>query len=226
MLYISGLKRLEKPVLDLNITRTSPGLYNIGYTYRIAAIPGGGAVITHCRYIRNKPGQVLKINSQGKVTQTIYTCVGCSSYIWGVLVLGDHLYLTQNNGTVIKTRVSNGQVVSTSTIPDVDWVIHTGSLSNKPDKIPDKETLLLCNRDKGEVFDFKPSTGQKQVRVTGLRWPTSVSYFLYNQTVYYIVCEGGRHRVNVYSQTWDVIRTIGTRGSNDGELRDPVSPPD
>ena len=171
----------------------------------------------------NNTEQILKINSQGKVTQTIYTCIGCSSYIWGLLVLGDFLYLTYLNGTVIKTRVSDGQVVSTSTIPDVGSVTHTGSLSNKPEKIPNKQTLLLCDIRKGEVFTFKPSTGEKQVRVTGLRYPHSVSYFFYNQTVFYIVCESSRHRINVYNQTWDLIRTIGTRGSNDGELNYPAS---
>ena len=224
MFYISGLRRLEKPVLDLNITITSPGLYNVGYTDTIAALNGGGAVIRH--YIRNNnTEQILKINPQGKVTQTIYTCVRCSSYIWGLLVLGDFLYLTHSNGTVIKTLVSDGQVVSRSTFPDVSHVIHTGSLSNKPDKIPDKQTLLLCYSHwyKGEVFTFKPSTGEKQVHVTGLRHHHSVSYFFYNHTVFYIVCELGRHRINVYNQTWDLIRTIGTVGSNDGELDKPSS---
>ena len=220
MFYISGLRRLEKPVLDLNMTKTSPGLYNVGDTYRMAALPGGGAVIRH--YIRNETDKILKINSQGKVTQTIYTCIGCS-YIGGLLILGDFLYITHNNGTVIKTRVSDGQVVSTSTIPDVSIVVNTGSLSNKPETIPDKQTLLLCDWDKGEVFTFKPSTGEKQVRVTGLSKPSSVSYFFHNHTVYYIVCEFDRHGIYVYNQTWDLIRTIGTEGFNDGELNTPTS---
>ena len=222
MLYFSGLRRLEKPVLDLNMTKTSPGLYNVGFANKIAALPGGGAVIRH--YIRNnRTEKILKINPQGKVTQTIYTCVNCSSYIVGLLVLGDFLYLTHTNGTVIKTRVYDGQVVSTSTIPDVRYVIHTGSLSNKPEKIPDKQTLLLCDLYKGEVFTFKPSTGEKQVRVTDLSRPRSVSYFFYNHTVFYIVCEGWEDRINVYNQTWHLIRTIGTEGSNDGELNNPGS---
>ena len=221
MLYISGLRRSKKPVLDLNITRTSPGLYDVGYTNRIAALPGGGAVIIH--YIRNnKTEQIFKINPQGKVTETIYTCVGCST-IYGLLVLGDYLYITHNDGTVIKTRVSNGQVVSRSTIPGVTRVIHSGSLYSEPERIPDIQTLLLCDYDKGEVFTFKPSTGEKHFHVTGLRSPESVSYFFHNHTVYYIVCESGRHRINVYNQTWDLIRTIGTWGSNDGELKYPRS---
>ena len=234
MFYISGLRRLEKPVLDLNIARTSPELYSVGNTYRIAALPGGGAVIRHYIY-NNWTEQILKINSQGKVTQTIYTCVGCS-FIYGLLVLGDYLYITHNDGTVIKTWVSNGQLVSTSNIPDVRSVTHTGSLSNKPEKIPDKQTLLLCDWIKGEVFTFKPSTVQKQVHVTSLKYPKSVSYFFYNHSVFYIVsyffynhsvfyivCEGIRDRINVYNQTWHLIRTIGTKGSDDGELQSPQS---
>ena len=222
--------RLEKPVLDLNLTRTSPGLTNVGFTGGVAALPGGGAVIGHHIGNNRWTEQILKINSQGKVTQTIYTgktsqtmsaCKSCSKYIWGRLVLGDFIYLTHLNGTVIKTRVSNGQVVTTSTIPEVIAVFYTGSLSNKLDKIPDKQTLLLCDRN--QVFTFKPSTGEKQVRITGLRYPQSVSYFFYNHTVFYIVCELGRHRINVYNQTWHLIRTIGTYGSNDGELNHPES---
>ena len=43
-------------------------------------------------------------------------------------------------------------------------------------------------------------------------------------TVYlYIVCEGIRDRLNVYNQIWHLIRTIGTKGSDDGELRSPQS---
>ena len=222
LFYISGLRRLEKPVLILNITKTSPGLYNVGYTDTIAALPGGGAVVRY--YINNnKTGKILKINSQGKVLHTIYTCVGCSSYIFGLLVLGDHLYLTHNNGTVIKTRVSDGRVLSRSTIPDVKMVMHTRSLYREPGEIHDKQTLLLCDREKGEVFTFIYSTGQKKVRITGLIKPTSVSYFFHNQNVFYIVCEGWGHKINVYNQTWDLIRTIGTNGYNDGELNYPQS---
>ena len=218
MLYISGLLRLEKPLLDLNLIKTSPELSYISF---VAALPGGEAVVEN--YIwDNSTDQVLKINSQGKLKQTIYTCVGCS-HIEGLLVLGDFLYITHDNGTVIKTRVSDGQLVSTSTIPNVSSVIHTGSLYSNPDRIPDKQTLLLCDLGKHEVFTFKPSTGQKKVRITGLNVPRSVSYLFYNNAVFYIVCEQWGYRITVYNQTWDLIRTIGKRGSNDGELTNPTS---
>ena len=217
MLYISGLRRLEKPSLDLNITRTSPQL---SLVYHVAALPGGQAVINHIVW-NNKTRQVLRLDSEGRVTQVLHSCVGCA--ITGLLVLDEHLYIIYYNGPVIETRVSDGHVLSTSTIPDVRHVVHTGSLYSKPDKIPDKQTLLLCDYLKDEVFTFKPLTGQKQVRVTGLDGPTSVSYFFHNYTVYYLVCDGSGPSINVYNQTWHLIRTIGTEGSDDGELHNPIS---
>ena len=214
--YISGL-RSEKVELDLNLTRNSPEL---GIVRHVAALPGGKAVITN--YMRkNKTEEVVKLDSQGRVTQVIYPCVNCS--ISGLLVLGDHLYITHYNGTVMETRVSDGHVLSITAVPDVISVIHRGSSYSKPSRIPDKQTLLLCDNWKGEVFTFKPSTGQKQVRITGLRFPIGVSYLFYNHSVYYIVCEQWGHRITVYNNTWDHIRTIGRRGSGHGELNNPIS---
>ena len=217
MFYVLGLKRLKKPSLDLNTTITTPGLSRV---YRVAALPGGEAVI-YLYIDNNKTCQVLRLDSQGRITKTIYSCVGC--HIEGFLVLGDYLYIIHLNGTLIKTQVSNGRVINVTTIPDVRGVINTGSLYSNPDKIPDKQTLLLCDYLKGEVLTFKPSTGQKKVHVTGLRRPRSVSYLFYNNTVYYIVCEENRHRITVYNNTWDGIRTIGRLGSNEGELNYPQS---
>ena len=172
---------------------------------------------------KNNTRHVVRLDSQGKIKKNIYSCMICPSYIQGLLVLGDYLYIIHDNGTVIKTQVSNGCVINVTTIPDVRNVAHTGSLYSKAEKIPDKQTLLLADLHKDEVFTFNPSTGNKQVRITGLRTPTSVSYFFYNNTVYYIVCEQYGHRITVYNNTWDRIRTIGRRGSNDGELNLPIS---
>ena len=218
MLKISGLKRLKKPSLDLNTTITTPGL---SYVDHVASLPGGQAVVYN-NIRNNRTHQVLRLDSQGKIKNNIYSCVGCNE-ISGLLVLGDYLYIIHRNGTVIKTRVSNGRVINVTTIPDVRFVFNTGSLYSNPDRIPDKQTLLLCDHDKHEVFTFKPSTGQKKVRITGLRYPTSVSYLFDNNTVYYIVCEELGYRITVYNNTWDLIRTIGRRGSNDGELNHPYS---
>ena len=205
--------------MDLNTTKTTPKRLAVSH---VAALPGGGAVVRN--YIRNNgTEEVLKLDSQGKVTQVIYSCVGCPSYTTGLLILGDLFYILHPNGTVLETGVSDGRSLNVYTIPDVIWVINTGSLYSKPDRIPDKQTLLLCDFFRGEVFTFNPSTGQKQVRITGLRYPTSVSYYFYNNAVYYIVCEAGSQRINVgvhiYDNRWHRIRTIRRGGSDDKQER-------
>ena len=118
--------------------------------------------------------------------------------------------------------MSDGRLLNVYTIPDVSWVAHRGSLYSNLDQIPDKQTLLLCDSAKDEVFTFKPSTGQKQVRITGLEYPTSVSYYFYNTSVYYIVCEAGTSwitvRVHIYNNRWHRIRTIVRKGSQEKQL--------
>ena len=68
---ISGLKRLKKPSLDLNTTITTPGLSSVVY---VAALPGGEAVV-HNYIDNNKTRQILRLDSLGKITKTIYSCV-------------------------------------------------------------------------------------------------------------------------------------------------------
>ena len=207
---------MEKPLLDLNVSRINPQLSEL---YRVAALPGGEAVIAV-----NVKGAIkaIKVNSQGRVTQDIYSCTRCSRFK-GLLVLGEHVYLIHGNGTVFETRVSDRRLLSTSTIPDVSRVMHYGSLSSKPDQISDKQTLLLADEVKHEVFTFKPSTGEKQVRITRYGSPASVSYFFFNDTEYYIVTEAFNDRINIYNNTWDLLRTIGTMGSDDQKLDYPLA---
>ena len=206
---------MNQPLLDLNVTKT---------VFCAAALGSGEAVVTN--YIgNNHTHQVLKLNSEGKVTKDIYTCVRCGS-ITGTIVLKDHLYVTHNNGTVLQTRVSDGHLLSVYTIPDVTLVTNRGSLNTKPGNIPDKDILVLCDFTKGEVFTFKLSTKQKQVHLNsshGLVRPSSVSYLLHDNMTFYVVCDSGRHKVNLYNATWYHVRIIGGYGSAAGELNYPIT---
>ena len=188
----------------------------------VAALPRGKAVFNNYMWY-NDTDQVLKIDSQGRVTQVIYSCVGCPSSIYGLLVLGDYLYFVHGNGTVIQTGLYDNSVLCRYTSPDVSRsrVIHSGSMYSRPDKIPDSESLLLCDDNKAEVFTFKLSTGEKQVHISGLNGPTSVSYFFKDNMTYYIICESLNHSINVYNATWHLVRRIGRKGSDDGELNYP-----
>ena len=168
--------------------------------------------------------QVLKLNSQGKVIKNIYTCIRCS--ITGLLVVGDLFYIIHNNGTLLQARVSDGRTMSVFSMPTprYGWVTHTGSLYNPPGTIPDKDTLILCDFNEGEVFTYNLSTKQKLVRLTRTHRNTnynSVSYFFQKNKTFFIVCDYGRSQVYVYSATWHLVRSIGRPGSADGELKNP-----
>ena len=166
----------------------------------------------------------MKLNSEGKVIKNIYTCIRCS--ITGLLVVGDLFYIIHNNGTLLQARVSDGRTMSVFSVPTprYGWVKHTGSLYNHPGTIPDKDTLILCDSNVGEVFTYNLSTKQKLVRLNhthGLTNPISVSYFFQNNMTFFIVCDNSRSQVNVYNATWHLVRSIGRRGSADGELNWP-----
>ena len=217
---VLGFKNL---VLDLNTTRSSPELNVVGF---VAAIPGGAIVVNNSVSWFGKT-QILKISPQGKVTQNIYSChhvagSRCSA-VRGLQVLGNHLYIIHYNGTIIQGNLTDGRLMTVYTIPDLHSLIHTGSLYSEPEKIPDKDTLLLCDFNKGEVFTFQLSTRQKQVRITGLINPRSVSYLFKDNTTFYVVCERGRSRINVYNATWHLVRNMGRQGNGAGELNGPDS---
>ena len=211
--------RLPKPLLDLNTTQTSQGLSKI---HKVAALPNGDAVFYNFIYNKTTHLQVLKMNSEGIVTQTIYSCVGCT-YITGLLVLVDHLYITHNNGTLLQTRVTDGHVLNTYTIPEIRWVYHSGSLYSKPGEIPDNDTILLCDTQKGEVFRFKLSTRQKKVLATNLSFPQSVSYFFKDNKTFFIVNEHRGHRMALFDADWQFVRNIGRYGTSDGSLTYPYA---
>ena len=209
----------------MNTTNTSNELGVVDF---VAAIPGGAIVVNRSSsnsWRRNI--QVLKINQEGKVTQNIYSChhvAGSScSAVRGLQVLGNHLYIIHHNGTIIESNLTEGSLLAFYTIPDLHSLIHTGSLYNEPEKIPDKDTLLLCDFNKGEVFTYKLSKRQKQVRITGLINPRSVSYLFKDNTTFYVVCEMGRNRINVYNATWNLVRNIGRHGNGRSELNGPES---
>ena len=168
--------------------------------------------------------QVLKLNSKGRVIKNIYTCIRC--YFTGLLVVGDLFYIIHNNGTLLQARVSDGLTMSVFSVPTprYGWVTHRGSLYNHPGTIPDKDTLILCDFNKGQVFTYNLSTKQKLVRLTRTHRNTnynSVSYFFQKNMTFFIVCDYGRSQVYVYNATWHLVRSIGRPGSADGELKNP-----
>ena len=199
--------------------------------YRVAALPDGGAFVIN--YVSsNYTGQVWRVNVTGQVIQHVYQCVWCfynvsgTLYpaITGLLVLNNNLYVIYYNGTLLEVNINNTNTVQVYQVPDVWLMIHSGSLSYHPSVITHPDLLLLADWIKDEIFSYNVTSKNKQVHLTGLRYPISVSFMTYNSHLYYIVCEWDRDQVLIYNSTWSLYKTLGgNKGSGDGQLDWPTS---
>ena len=195
--------------------------------YRVAALPDGGAFVTN--YVSsNSTDQVWRVNVTGQVIQDVYQCVRCDP-ITGLLVLNNNLYVLYSNGTLVQIDINNTNTINNTVqvyqAPNVSYLLHTGSLSYHPSVITHPDLLLLADYDKGEIFSYNVTSKNKQIHLTSLANPTSVSFMTYNSHLYYVVCEYGLHQVHVYNSSWSLYQTLGgtSRGSGDGQFSYPYS---
>ena len=207
------------PVLDLNLTDVNPQMTEIR---RVAALPDGGAFVYNI--VRsNRTEQVWRVNVTGQVIQLVYHCVWWC-YIEGLLVLNNNLYVICCYGELTEININNINTVQVYQVPDVYYMHHYGSLSYHPSVITHPDLLLLADCNKDEIFSYNVTSENKQVHLTGLGYPTSVSFMTYNSHLYYVVCERNRHQVLIYNSTWSLYKTLGgTLGSGDGQLSWPNS---
>ena len=204
---------LTKPVLDLDVTAVNHQITNPRY---VAALPEGEAAVV------NDGNQVVKINKTGDNIKELYKCQSCNN-IQGLVLLGSNLYVTHYNGTIVEIHPHTGDSLNVHHIPDVSGINHYGSLWSDPSKIPNTDILLLTDYSKGEVFSYNLTSSHKQVHLTGLSDPTSVSYSFYNNSTHYIICQFGRHTISVYNSSWDLVSSFGGYGYSDGYLRFPFA---
>ena len=208
---------LTKPVLDLNMTDANPQMTQMWF---VAALADGGAFINNYVW-SNRTNQVLRINVTGHVIQVVHQCVGC--YLRGLLVLNNNLYVIYPAGRLVEVNINNINTVQVYQVPDVLVMVQYGSLSYHPSVITHPD-LLLADWTKGEIFSYNVTAKNKQVHLTGLMHPSSVSFMTYNSHLYYAVWETDRHQVRVYNSTWGLYKTLGnTLGSGDGQLDYPRS---
>ena len=187
------------------------------YIRFVAALPDGG-VFVYDHVSSNRTDQVWRVNVTGQVIQHVHQCVRC--YLTGLLVLNNNLYVIYHNGRLIEININNTNTVQVYQVPDVWYMVHFGSLSYHPSVITHPDLLLLAGNSKGEIFSYNVTSKNKQVHLTGLYRPTSVSFMTYNSHLYYVVCQV--HQVRVYNSTWSLYKTLGgTRGSGDGQLSFP-----
>ena len=176
------------------------------YPSFVAALPSAEAAIVH-------QNQVLKIDSQGQTVEVLYECDSC--FIFGLTLLGSNLYAIQRNGIIVKIGTNN----IVYTIPDVERIKQYGSQWSYPSEIPNTDTLLLCDNNKGEVFSYNVSSEHKKVLMTGFEGPTSVSCSISDNKIVYLVCDQKSNLIKVYDSLWVLVSSFGNAGS--GEMHYP-----
>ena len=223
------------PVLDLNMADVNPQMTGIR---SVAALPDGGGFVMRDVFSNragvNNARQVLRVNVTGQVIQYVLQCVwmckrymtygtcrGC--YLDGLLVLNNNLYVIYLYGKVVQIDINNINSVQVYQVPNVLRMTHSGSLSYHPSVITHPDLLFLADSYKGEIFSYNVTSNNKQVLLSGLSVPTSVSLMTYNSHLYYIVCERAHDQVRVYNSNWGLYQTLGGYGSDDGQLNNPFS---
>ena len=138
-------------------------------------------------------------------------------------MLNNNLYLIYSNGTLVEVDINNTDTVQVYQVHNVRMMVHWGSLSYHPSVIIHPDLLLLADLTKREIFSYNVTSKNKQVHLTGLLLPFSVSFMIYKDKLYYIVCELGRDQVHIYNSTWGLYQPLGGYGSGDGQLNNPGS---
>ena len=202
-----------KAILDLNVTAVNNQINN---PWHVAALPEGEATVV------NDGSQVVKINKTGHTIKELYDCQSCRN-IYGLLLLGSNLYVIHKNGTIVEIQTHTGQLLNVYHISDVNFINHYGSLWSDPSKIPNTDILLLPDFYEYEVFSYNLTSKRKQVHLTSLSYPSSVSYSFYNNSTHYIVCQFGIHTISIYNSSWDLVSSFGGHGSSDGNLIRPYA---
>ena len=205
--------RPDEPDLDLDVTAVNNQITNPHY---VAALPEGEAAVV------NGGNQVLKINKTGQTIKELYNCQSCDN-IRGLLLLGSNLYVIHKNGTTVEIQPHTGQLLNVYHIPGVSYIQHFGTLWSDPSKIPNTDILLLPDYRKGEVFSYNLTSRHKQVHLTYLSYPFSVSYSFYNNSTHYIVCQYNHHTITIYNSSWDLVSSFGGFGYSDGHLIHPYA---
>ena len=196
-----------EPVLaDLEVTDVNN---QIPYPMFAAALPSGEAAVV------NMGREVVKVNNTGGTVKVLYDCITCDN-INGLLLLGSNLHVIHRNGTVVKINPHTGDLLSVYHVPEIGDVGQFSSLWFDP-SLPDPNILPLADYVKGEVFSYNLTSGEKQVHVTNLDGPSSVSYIVNNTSTDYIVCDADRNMISIYDSRWNLYSSF------EGNLNSPLS---
>ena len=176
---------------------------------RLTALQDGGALVY------NKTGsqyQVVRLDREGQTVPPIYTCTQ-DSHIRGIINYNDVVFILQEKGYITKYNIND--VSNTA----VTYKVDVGSLYSGT--LIEYNQLLLIDYDNNKVFIYNTDDHSKQVVITDVNYPVSVSCNQDHSVI--AVCEHWGHCVSLYNRSYAKLTTIGSKGKADGCLDCPFS---
>ena len=178
--------------------------------YRVTALDDGTCLV----YSRTSDykHQVLRIDKEGQTVPPVHVCKH-ESVIRGILHSQGVVYILQQRGIITKCLLDDlSRTVDT-------YRLDVGGLYNGD--MVDENTIILTDRKRGEVFIYHIKDKHKDVKITGLSEPVSVSCRKEKHGLRFAVCEFGAGCVSIYDEGFNKIKTISSQGRGDGQLDRP-----
>ena len=182
-------------------------LYNVT---RVTALDDGTCLV----YNRTSDykHQVLRIDKEGQTVPPVHVCED-NSVIRGILHSQGVIYIIQERGRITKCLLDD-----LSRSVEV-YLLNMGLLYNGD--MVDENTIILTDGIRGEVFIYHIKNRHKDVKITGLAYPVSVSCRREKHGLRFAVCERYAGRISIYDEGFNKIKTISSKGTEDGQLLGP-----
>ena len=192
---------LDNPVMTLDLQNRHPEMKT---PVAVLALPDGGALVAADI---NNIWNIVRLDQYGAVSY-IFKFKPSGQVTDFILTLDDVLIL-QLNGVITRVKLSDGTEVKSYKV-DVEWLWRGISV--------DGDNLLMIDHKRGEVFSFKLSDQNKEVKVRDIIFVRCISEIPGNEKMY-AVC--ANNKLLIYDSTWKLQRSIG--GLDDWFIGNPVS---
>ena len=198
---------MSHPVMAVNVNAVNKQLTKV---FRVTALPDGTCLVSNLT--SDDKHQVLRIDQEGQTVPPVHVCKHYSD-IRGILHSQGVIYILQHGGIITKCLLDDlSRSVDT-------YRLDVGSLCNGD--MVDKNTIILTDRDRDEVFIYHIKNKHKDVKITGLSGPVSVSCRREKHGLRLAVCGCWACRISIYDEGFNKIKTISSKGREDGQLLGP-----
>ena len=189
---------MPHPVMAVDVNSVNK---QINKVYTVTALDDGTCLVYN--RISDYKHQVLRINLEGQTVPPVHVCEH-NSFIRGILHSQGVVYIIQTGGIVTKCLLNNlSRRVE-------DYKLDVEALYNGD--MVDENTIILTDPSRGEVFIYYIKDKHKDVKITGLSEPVSVSCRREKHGLRLAVCEYGASCISIYDEGFNKIKTIGRRG--------------